>query len=415
MMRIEEAVVHDLARAPSAPPIERVRRRARRRRARIWAAGIISVIAIAACVTVGARSLEQPSRIAVRPAVGHTTASDVVIFNDNGGVSAVNFAARTITHLPLAGWRSGDQPFLSLTVGTDLVAGWGDVYATPLAGGPTRLLGVGVLVPAVEPGAVWLTSYGDVQIPTERLVDMHGKVLLQGPTPRDSAGRAYVAITGVPGGLAVQTENGLGIWNARTGRITRRLGSGPGITALPMSGSELAWCDRCDRGLELTDLTTGVTRSIAVSFNGDFLVTERYFAFSPDGTRLAIPAQPDGAAPYGATTKIIIVNVTTGKVVSQFDTRARYATIAWSPDSKRLYIAASDRGSGGRVLLHDEVTNTTRDLGSVPDRSGSFSAIITSDQAALFPTATAATADTCPGPSGPTTPKRPCTYSFAAP
>jgi hypothetical protein len=337
------------------------------------------------------------------------------MFDDNGGVSAVDFVARTVTHLPLAGWRSGDQPFLSLRVGSDLVAGWGDVYATPLSGGPSHRLGTGVVVPAVEPGAVWLTSYGTVQTPTERLVDMHGNVVLQGPTPHYVRGGAYNAITGVRGGLVMQTENGLAVWDARTGRFTRRLGSGPGVIAVPMSGSVLAWCDHCDRALELTDFTTGVTRSIAVSLGGGFLVMERYFAFSPDGAQLAIPAQPDGAAPRGVTSKIIVVDVTTGKVTSQIDAHARYATVAWSPDSERLYIAASNIGSGGRILLHDQITNTTRDLGPVPDQSGSFSAVITPDDAARFPTPTAATADTCPGPIGPTTTKRPCTYPIDAP
>ncbi len=415
MMRIEQAVVHDLAGAPSPPPVARLRHRARRRRARLWSTGLVSLIAIGACAALVVRSVQRSSRIAVRPAVGAVAPSDVVVFDDNGGVSAVDFAARTVTHVPLTGWRGGDQPFLSLRVGADLVAGWGDVYATPMSGGPAHLLGTGVVVPAVEPGAVWLTSYGKVQTPTERLVDMHGNVLLQGPTPRDPRGGAYIAITGVPGGLVMQTENGLAIWDAHTDRITRRLGSGPGVTAVPMSGSVLAWCDHCGRALELTDLTTGITRSIAVSLDGGFLSMERYFAFSPDGIQLAIPAQPDGAAPVGVTTKIIIVDVTTAKVATQIDAHARYATVAWSPDGERLYIAASNTGSGGRILTHDQITDTTRDLGPVPDQSGSFSAIITPGDAARFPIPTAATADTCPGPNGPTTAKRPCIYPFNAP
>jgi hypothetical protein len=412
MTRFDEAVRHDLADAPSPPPFERIRHRAQRRRIRFWATGLVSLAAVGALGLIVVRSEQRSPRVNVHPAVSATTASDVAVFDDTGGVSAVDFANRTVTHYPLGGWRPGDQPFLSLRVGDDLVAGWGDVYATPMSGGTSRPLGTGVFVPAVEPGAVWLTSYGQVQTPTERLVDMHGRVLLQGRTPHDAAGRTDTAITGVPGGLALQTATGLAIWDARTGRITRRLGSGPGVTAVPMSGSQLAWCDHCDRALEITDLTTGTTRSVAVSLNGGFLDLQRYFAFSPDGTHLAIPAQPDGAAPLGVTTKIITVDVKTAEVADQIDAHTRYATAVWSPDSKRLYIAASNTGSGGRVLVHDQSTDTTRDLGPVPAQSGSFSVVITHADDAQLPTPTAASAETCPAPTGTAASTKPCSYRF---
>jgi hypothetical protein len=386
------------------------RRRHRLARRRVGAVAIVALVVVPVALFL-TRDESGSRGVRVQPASGPRTGSDVVMFDDTGGVSAVDFGARTATHYPLKGWRPGDQPFLSLRVGEYFVAGWGDVYATPVSGGTSRLLGRGVFVPAVEPGAVWLTSYGDVQTPTERLVDMHGRVLLEGRTPHGPSGSDETAITGAPGGLVLQTATGLGMWDARTGRVTRHLGTGSAVSALPVSGSRLAWCDACNRELEITNLIDGTTRSVTVSLAGGFLQMERFLAFSPDGKRLAIPAQPDAAAPIGATTKIVIVDVTAGRVHDQIDTHARYATVAWSPDSKRIYIAASNTGSGGRVLVHAQSTNTTRDLGPVPVQSGSFSTIITPDLASHFPNPD----HSCALPPATATPNpvpKPCRYTF---
>jgi hypothetical protein len=59
MTRLEEAVRHDLAVAPIAPPVERIRRRARRRRFRWSAAGLVSLVAVSAAVAPVMRSAER--------------------------------------------------------------------------------------------------------------------------------------------------------------------------------------------------------------------------------------------------------------------------------------------------------------------------------------------------------------------
>ncbi len=388
----------------------RVQRRRRGARVRRSIGAVLVVVVLGIATVVFLTGQRSPSRdVRVQPSGLPGNTSDVVAFDDNGGISTAAFDSRTATHYPLAGWRPGDQPFLSLRVGNDFVAGWGNVYATPISGKHPQPLGSGVFVPAVEPNAVWLTSYGQVQTPTERLVDMRGKVLLQGRVPTDTAGHPYIAVTGLPGGLAVQTPTGLGRWDPRTGRITHLVGTSSALTALPVSGSLLAWCEHCDRSLEITDLANATTRSVPVSLNGGFLTVEQYFGFSPDRTTIAVAAQPDGAAPLGATTKIVIVDVTTGKVAEQIDTHARYATLAWSADSKRLYIAATNSGNGGRVLVHDRSNNTTRDLGPVPDESGRIASVVTRDDATRLPVATAS----CLSPPSPITlATRPCTYKF---
>ena len=210
-------------------------------------------------------------------------AGDVLLFDDTGGVLAVDMTTHIATRVPIKGWRPGDQPFQSLRVGNSLVVGWGDVHASSLDGKVSHLLGTGVFVAATEPGAVWLTSYGQVETSTERLVDLQGHVLREGPAP------APYALTGIPGGLAFQTNTGIDIWDARSGRITRHLGTSTGFAA-PAFGSLLAWCDHCTNQLELTDVSTGTTRSVPVDVGGATLALNRViFSRTGRGSRSRRP------------------------------------------------------------------------------------------------------------------------------
>ncbi|MCU1467999.1 MAG: exported protein of unknown function [Actinomycetia bacterium] len=330
--------------------------------------------------TTGAVTDESPAWAMRSPSAPAT--SDLLVFDDTGGILTFDPTTRVATHHPLDGWRPGDQPFLSLRVDDSVVVGWGDVHASPISGRASHLLGTGVFVPAAERGAVWLTSYGGVQTATERLVDMRGRVLLEGRTP------SGVALTGVPGGLVMQNPGGLDLWDARTGRNTRHLGTSTGIAA-PAFGSLLAWCDHCNESFELTDVGTPAargaagSRSVALHLAGASLAMNQA-RFSPDGTHVAIPAPPDAAAAAGASTTIVVVTVLTGDVTAQIDTHERYASIAWSSDSRRLYIATSS-SSGGRILEHDLPARTTHDEGPVPDGAGSLSTVMTRVDAAQLP------------------------------
>ena len=247
---------------PGFGPQEIMRRVRRRRRSRRVAAGMVLIVLTATVVafaTLDGKTAANRVRV-VSPA---SSTPDVLVFDEAGGLLSVDVTTHLVRYDPIYGWKGGDPPFDSLRVGNDAVVGWGDVYAAPLSGAPATRLGTGVFVPAVEPGAVWLTSYGKVQTPTERLVDMNGRVILESPAPVQSgSSSSKPAITGIPGGLVLQTSTGLDIWDARTASITRHLGTTTG-SAAPAFGSLLAWCDQCNRSLELTDLASGITRSIA--------------------------------------------------------------------------------------------------------------------------------------------------------
>lgn len=72
MTRFEDAVSRDLAAAPSPPPVEHFRHRARRRRLRVWTIGLVAFAAIGALSLVVLRSTRHEPTVSVSPTV-HTT------------------------------------------------------------------------------------------------------------------------------------------------------------------------------------------------------------------------------------------------------------------------------------------------------------------------------------------------------
>jgi hypothetical protein len=356
----------------------RVRDRRRRRTRRAIVASVVAVVLVAVAVRAATRDHNKVRVVApVPPAAPH----DVLVFNSTNGIMTVDETDRIVSVHPLEGWRPGDQPFLSLHVGNSFVVGWGDVHATPLSSRKSVVLGRGVFVPAVEPGAVWLTSYGQVQTKTERLVDMQGHVLLAGRTP------ASVALTGAPGGLVLQGEHGLDIWDARSGKITRHLGDAS-AEAAPMHYSLLAWCDDCGRTLNITNVATGSTTTTPVHLNGRFVDILRN-GFSPDGTKFAATAIDTSSNP-GLNARILIIDVATGRVLRTLDARTQYPTVAWSPDSARLYVHGDHS-----VVRYDMTTFAALSLGDAPAGAGDLATVLTAADAAQLPAEPLRTAAAC--------------------
>ncbi len=330
----------------------------------------LGIVSVAALLGGGFALVVVRDRIAARDAhdIDARVNDDVLIFDDGyDGIVALDIATQVVTRRPVPGQTAGDQPFRSLLVGTHLVVGAGEISAAPLAGGMSRRLGSGVAVPANEPGAVWLTSYGGVHTPTERLVNMRGTILLEGPTPRDDGG-PYAAAAGVRGGLVFETPDGLAIWDARTGKIVRRIG-GPGSLPGPAYGSTLAWSARCATGLELTSVADARTRHVPVP-DGTAGFRSRDATFSPDGTRLAVPVEVDAGR-----TDVVIVDVGIAAITARLSGwSSPVVSVAWSPDGKRLYVApaAGVAPDDSRLVVYDVATETQLDIGPQPNGAAKF-------------------------------------------
>jgi dipeptidyl aminopeptidase/acylaminoacyl peptidase len=183
-----------------------------------------------------------------------------------------------------------------------------------------------------------------------------------------------VAVAAVPGALVFQSATGFYVWDTRSGRVTRHLGNQPSYAA-PAFGATLPWCSHCNRALELTNVASGKTKQVALSIDGayDALASAQW---SPDGTRLVIPEQVDP----GRSAYVILVDVAADRA-TRLETTGHTASVAWSGDGRRLYIAASNKHET-RLAVRDLDAGTSRDLGTIPLPTLHLAAIISTEQAA---------------------------------
>jgi hypothetical protein len=117
-----------------------------------------------------------------------------------------------------------------IRVGDKLVVGWGEPYALDVATRQAISLGTAtIFVPAAEPNQVWMVDYGTRigdREPQVWRVYVDSAEPLQDPIPLVIDGYPQI---GIPGGLALQTETGLELWDIETGQATTLEADGPGF------------------------------------------------------------------------------------------------------------------------------------------------------------------------------------------
>ena len=182
---------------------EEARRRRRHRRMTAGATIAVVVALVAGLLFLVSNSSRGGRGVAssTRPnGVGTFThpTGDVLVFADG---LTLDLDHRTAVARAIPGQRGGDQQWDIIRSGDSFVVGWGEVWASPIAGGSSRLLGpVVTFVPAAEAGAVWLVDYPGGRIgegtPTLREVTVTGSVLRTEVGPPVSSG---VPIVGTPG------------------------------------------------------------------------------------------------------------------------------------------------------------------------------------------------------------------------
>ena len=200
----------------------RQRRRQRRRMAGATIAIVVALVAgLCMLVASGSERGRGPNTSPLGPhrlgTFAHPTGV-VLVFAD--GLS-LDLDHRTVAVRAIAGQRAGDQRWDIVRAGDSVVVGWGQVWASAIAGGAPRMLGpVVTFVPAAEAGTVWLVNYPGGRIgegtPTLSEVTTTGRVIQSelGPPPLSG-----VPIVGIPGGLAFETSTGVAFWNAKQQRV----------------------------------------------------------------------------------------------------------------------------------------------------------------------------------------------------
>lgn len=272
-----------------------------------------------------------------------------------GAVVRIQPALGRITRTEVPGLQSSGP--VSFTVGADgviirpldLVAG----YAVP-DGQPAReLRGAlsrhGPVFAGPDAGHVWVeTDVGDHK--TMVLVGMDGR-----PThvsiriPGDSAG--YVASDGA--GYLLVTSTG-GVYDARPDGL-RRVTTGVVLAAGPTRWLTVECEDQHRCATVVIDRVSGARRVLA---GVPAAVNSAAGVISPDGSMaVVLPISPAGTA----TLHLVDLGSGADHPLAVTTDRGSFndGTLVWSPDSRRLFVAAA----GGRLLVVDAYNGAARDLG----------------------------------------------------
>lgn len=414
--RYGEAVEHDLVERANARPVDLASQRRRSRRVLAAAAVLaIAAIGVAALVTRtpaddGSVVATQPPEPAEQPRAGvfSTPTETVLLFSDGiDGATAIDLDRRLAGRRVIEGERAGDQPFHLTLTGGHLVVGWDEIYAAPLAGGPSRKIAdATIYLPASEPGEVWTLTWeggriGEGAVVLQR-VSVDSSVVFTSTTfdPAEP-----VPVIGVPGGLAVNTAEGVAVWDADTGTIGEVLGPGPATDATS-DGQWLAWCESSceafhvaaleEAGLPTAPHVASGSQQIALSPTGEHLAVLRPTA---DGADLLLTRPPEsdqaviarGLDPTGA--------------------------LQWTRDGRQLfYTENSYLESSTRVGRYD-LESQRWELQTLPVGDGLAALALDSRQTRSFFSDQLVSASECPGASGsyPSGRSGVCTFPFFTP
>lgn len=159
-----------LAQPPA--PLERSGR-GRSRRLVLAFAGVAVLLAVAGGLLVRSSKDKTPFPIGSstidqrRPDGLFASPTGVVLLFADGidGVTAVDLDRGVVGRRVVEGERPGDQPFRLTHTGDHLVVGWGEIWAAPLDGGPSRKIDdATIYLPAAEPGEVWTLTWAGGRI-----------------------------------------------------------------------------------------------------------------------------------------------------------------------------------------------------------------------------------------------------------
>ena len=282
----------------------------------------------------------------------------VVLLLDDGidGVLAIDPDRRLAARSVVEGQRAGDEPYSMVRVGDSLVVGWSEIFAVDIATRePTSLGRATIFVPAPGPDRVWLIDWpgGAIGSGTPQVwqVTVTGERLTE-PATLDVEGFPSF---GIPGGLAIEHDQGLTLWNAANGETSVLDGEGHG-RVIDVRANEVLWCAGDCTELLLTDVATPATQTFPVpegyeTFDTGPGLFQAPSAFSPDGLTLAVIAQSADQD----ETAIWILDRRTGQasVVSGIGGVVEY--LAWAPDGSQLFATSWSYGQNRTVVWRFDV------------------------------------------------------------
>lgn len=395
-----EAAERLLLSPDAAAPIVAPRRR--RRKPILAVAGVVAAAATVAAVAVVASDDKDAEVTTHRPVEGvFSSPTNVVLLTSDGidGVTAVDLDRRLAGRRVLDGERAGDQPVRLTLTGDHLVAGWGEINAAPLTGGPSRKIDDNtIFVPASEPGEVWtFTNEGSPADGALRRVRVDGTVTFSS-TGIDPD--TFWPILGVPGGVAGQTPDGIAVWDAETQTLGPVLGPGR-ASSVTSNGQLIAWC------------TGSCSSTHVVPLQREGPPTARHavpdpqtLALSPDGRSLAVLRADDAS--------LVVRDLATGTDSAVASGLALSGTLMWTPDSAQIFYANNNYQPSSMEIGRFVVADRSWELHTIPVLGGFGPIALTRQEARSFFGTELVAPDECPpvGAVYPSGRKGVCTFGF---
>ena len=322
--------------------MEEARRRARRRRFGYAAGAVALVLAVAGGVLLAGggdadRTRDEATSNSTSGADGREMLFVRAIVDSREGLFAIDTASGEVKRVRVR-LSCGDTPFCLISTGGELIisSGGRTTAYNPAAPGRTGLARLGkgwIAIPSANSGHVWLgiLARGKLGGPYRRglsavrEIDLEGNVVqsMRPPQGKWPAGA-------VESGLLFEYGRSLRLWSLEARGFTIRI---PGAFPAATSGNLVA--SRGDRGSEflLTDTRTGEVTPIAPPAGHRWLGYQG--AFTPDGSRLALPIT-EGLA-------VVDVDTLDTRVISgSTEVDPIYAPMAWSSKGDRLFFVGED-------------------------------------------------------------------------
>lgn len=339
-----------------------------------------------------------------RSGVFSTPTDTVLLFSDGiDGATAVDLDRRLAGRRVIEGERAGDQQFRLTLTGDNLVVGWGEIYASPLDGGSSKKIAdAGTHLPASEDGEVWTLTWEGGRIGSGSAILR--RVRIDGTTVFESTSfdpAILEPVMGVPGGLLVNSPEGVAVWDANTETTGPVLGPGRAVTATT-DGQTVAWCaDSCHethtaslqrKGAPTAAHASGVQQIVLLS-----------------GGNLAV------LRPNGELTLTSSSTSTEGKVVAR-GLDARGALVRSHDGEQLFYTESSDGASSMRVGRYDMESHQW-EIETLPIGDGLTAIAVTRDEAQSFFAEHLVSERECPGAGGtyPSGRDTVCTFAFLHP
>lgn len=417
LRRYGEAIERELLDRADGLAVTPVRRRRRPPRPFLAAAAVLVVVAGVATTLALVASKDEGSVVSTEPTtpgepsragVFSTPTDTILLFSDGiDGATAIDLDRRLAGRRVIEGERAGDQAFRLTLTGEHLVVGWGEIYAAPLSGEPSRKIAdATIYIPASESGEVWTLTWegGGIGSETATLhrVRMDGTVVFTFTTFEPAI---LQPVIGVPGGIAVNTPEGVAVWHADTGTTSAVLGPGP-ATAATTDGRSLAWCEESCSTFHVAELErTGAPVAPHAAPGA------QQIALSANGARLAV------LRPNGGGADLVVTHAGMSEEIVVARDLDPSGSLVWTSDGRQLfYTENSYQQSSHRVGRYD-IDAQRWEIHSLPVGDGLAPIALDRVQARSFFSDQVVSPRDCRGAEGvyPSGRQGVCTFAFFTP